>query len=341
MEIIENACIFEKDMKIKKIITRRFRESDNAYQLVFEWEDIFKTCLGASFSIDFNLLGMVNRLGKLYSYLPLTTRKPALIFEMNPCYRWTPFNNRPNIVTLLVDFYYRDEADLQSFYKAYNRNRLVLVSSAEVYEYLLSVKCPLPIEHLALSISDKYRISPETRFSKQFDVLLMGRQNPVLQSFLDKYVQSHPDLLVVSCRKEKGHWNYYDRFNRFYGCADTREGCMDLLRKSRIGLFSTKGMDGDHGPENLAYHGFSQVTPRLLEYMVTGNHVLTRYANNADTRFYELEKMFKNILCYEDFELEMNKALSTDVDMAAYSHYLEKHYTSVRVKQLLSIIEKL
>lgn len=317
-------------MQIKKIITKRFYQKHPALQLVYEWEEVFKRELNASYIIDFNNVTMAKKFGKLYNLFPLCTRKPALLVDMNPKDRITPHNNRSNVIPYIIDFYFKGEDDLNFFYKNYNKHKLIFISSIEVFEFLKSVNCPLNIEHLALSITDDLSITPDSHFDKEFDVLLMGRQNPVLTGWLERYRETHKDLRVVSCKREDGHYNYYDQNGVFMGNADEREGVIELLKKSRIGLYTTKGVDGDGMDDT---HGFSQVTPRFLEYIATGNHIIARYIKNSDSDFYEMNKICSNTVSYEDFERQVDNARKSEVDMKFYSNYLQKHYTSTRVKE--------
>lgn len=317
-------------MQIKKIITKRFYQKHHALQLVYEWEEVFKKELNASYSVDFNNLTLARLFGQYYDVFPLCTRKPALLMDMNPKDRITSHNNRSNVIPYIIDFYFKDEDDLRKFYSNYKKHKLVFISSIEVYEYLKSVDCPLNIAHLALSITDSLKITPDTRFKKDFDVLLMGRQNPILNRWLKQYMCTHQGLRVVSCKQENGHYNYYDQDGVFIGNADARNGVLNLLKRSRIGLYTTKGVDGDGMDDT---HGFSQVTPRFLEYIATGNHIIARYIKNSDTDFYEMNSICSNTETYADFEKQMDKARISEVDMRAYSDYLEKHYTSVRVKE--------
>lgn len=129
---------------------------------------------------------------------------------------------------------------------------------------------------------------------------------------------------------------YYTSKGECLGDINTREKYMGLMRKSRCALYSTPGVD-----EGKRTNGFNQITPRFLEFVSAGCHVISRYANNSDADFYEMEKFSMRADTYEDFERALDYARTTDVDMNAYSAYLEKHYTSVRVKQLQDIIKEI
>lgn len=329
-------------MEIKTILTRRLYADRKSYDLVYEWEDQLVEQFGASlgFCPTFEITKSTSPILKFlfncidYLYQPFVTNQLALIFEMNPAFRRSKSVNKKNIIPWVIDFYMKDKSELSTFYKLYSNHPLVLISSKEVYDFLIEKNCPLNICHLALSISDKLRITPDTKFEKFFDVLLMGRQNPILLDYLNRY-KENKKVLIVSCKKENGHFNYYTSDGLFVGNADNREDCLELLKKSRIGFYSTQGLDGDS--RSVRANGFSQVTPRFLEYLATGNHIIARYADNTDVDYFEMNKICPNIQCYEQFEEQMNRALFEPVDMRLYSDYLEKHYLSERVKYLKKI----
>ena len=211
-----------------------------------------------------------------------------------------------------------------------------MISSREAYDYLVSVKCPLNIRHLALSISDKYCIDDKTTFEKRYDVVMLGRQNKVLQEFLNEYSERHKELTYVYGKKEGRNFRYYDQDGLDLGTMSSRDDYMNLMKMSRIGMYATPAMDGGRTDTN----GFDQVTPRFLEYIVSGCHVLARYPKNSDTDYYELDKMSTRIDTYEQFEKAMDEMRYKEVDVARYAKYLANHYTSVRVHTLLKYLEE-
>ena len=83
---------------------------------------------------------------------------------------------------------------------------------------------------------------------------------------------------------------------------------------------------------------FHQVTPRFLELLAAGCHVICRYQKNSDTDFYELEKFSKSVDSYTEFENQLDLALSREIDVQMYTEYLKNHITSTRVEQLKDIL---
>ena len=323
-------------MKIFQILTNRSLNNGKDYGIVNEWEDIFSELLNAPLYYD-NWKRRDKTIFWKYPWLAsfFQTNEPTFTYVMLPIA--SPHgNNKKNIIPCMIDFFCRETNELQEFYRRYAKNPLVLISSREAYDYLVSVNCPLNIKHLALSISDKYRVTSNTKFTKEYDVVMLGRQNKVLMEFLEQYKEKHPDLTYVYGIKNGHKFSYRDSKGNDIGSLDSREEYMAMMRKSRVGLYATPGMDGGREHTN----GFNQVTPRFLEYIVNGCHVLARYPKNSDTDYYELDKMSTRIDTYEQFEEAMNKLRNKEVDVPFYSSYLEKHYTSVRVETLLKYLEE-
>ena len=163
---------------------------------------------------------------------------------------------------------------------------------------------------------------------------MVGRQNIVLQGYVEQYAKYHPKFKYVYRELKNGIFNYFSSDGECLGDINTREKYMALLRQSRAGLYSTPGIDGDEGRTN----GFNQVTPRFLELIVSGCHILSRYPHNPDTDYYELSKISTNVTSYEQFDNYMNEALHSEVDMNFYSDYIKKHYTSSRCHDLLTYL---
>lgn len=333
-------------MRIRTIISRRVYCTWRSWQLVYEWEDVFKKEMKiSSYSINFDV-GLSNRLGRcfkyLYNKLPIRwfwKHRPAFVFEMLPSGRLTNHNNSPYVVPCIIDWYLRSQDEINDFFKLFSNHKVIVITSKQVFQYLSSIPTPVPFAHLPLSLSDKWRITPNTVFKKDIDVVLMGRQNPVLLNWLKEYMKTHPNITVASSKREKDNYTYRTQDGEFVARAISREDCMGLLKRSKVNLYSTKGMDEDY--TDFKTNGFSQVTPRLFESIATGNHVIARYNRNEDTEYFELDKICPHTDCYQSFEAQMDYALNHPVDMKMYSQYLEKHYTSTRVKLLEDIIKTL
>ena len=327
-------------MKVERILSERNQDVHAWMDLVYEWEDIFSRELGIPLG-DAVSVAYGKWTGKLYRRMPGLLRLrapsvPAFRFEL-VLNLYCRAYNRKNIIPCIVDFYMRDRA--RDFINNYRHNPVVLVSSREACAYLEELGCTshVNVQHLALSLPDTYRLNPQDEPQKKYDLVLNGRQNPVLREYAQRYAKSHPDFLYVYCERNENDYIYRTSAGETLGNMRTREDYMQLLRQSRTGLYSTPGMDDP----TMRSQGFNQVTPRFLELLACGCHVIARYKENPDTEYYELNRFSPSVASYGQFEEAMDNARATAPDLAMYAAYLENHYTSRRAQELKSILEKL
>ena len=302
-----------------------------SWDLVFEWEDEMVNSIpnaklfhAKDFCIAdkpfFEILG--SEIGFNHNTL-LLHGENSFHFEMTAVARRNRIWNQSNISTCVIDFF-ATKNWLHTFYKMHNRVKQLYVSSKEVYDFLQTNNPEREVKHLPLTISDKYRISKDTKYDKQYDLVLVGRQSPTMMDYLHTYEKAHPITYVYRGKIDGNNFPYYANNGKFVGYGNTREEYFNLLRYSRTVMYSTPGID-----DGKQTNGFHQVTPRFLEAIASGCHVISQFIDNPDTDFFELDKMSQRVKCYKDFEKAMDYALSTPVDMQKYSQYLEKHYTSI------------
>lgn len=320
-------------MKITHIITQRTFSSTASSQIVYEWEDIIKDICHLQFINDnsFRLKRPIRKRPLIANLF--TTNKVALVFELLPSLHGGL--NKKNIVPYIIDFFIPKE-ELPQFYQAYRKNQLILISSKEVYDFLKQNNCPLPIAHCALSLPDQYINSLKDDIHKKYDLVMPGRCNSVLKEFALRYKQEHSDFsLVIEDPKEK--FRYVTVEGELVGYARSRKEYVELVKQSRIGLYSTPSMDVDDAAMART-KGFNQVTPKFLEYIAFGCHVIGRYPYNSDTEFYDLPSIVPHVDTYEGFARLIDKARTTEINKAEYLEYLCKHCTSTRAAQLLQIL---
>jgi hypothetical protein len=237
-------------------------------------------------------------------------------------------------VPIIIDF--PKSTDLNLFYRAYKNCKLVLIANLQAYNYLKQQQCPLNVHHLAQSIADKYKINPGAAFEKKFDVIVPGRVDSVLLGFLKQYEQKFPDIECLYRDYVNEEFVYISGKTGARYSGHGREDYMELLRASKATLYSTVGIDGDE----VRTGGFSPVTPRFLEMVSAGCHIIARYPANEETAYFELDKICASCEDYAKFENELTKALKGNgPDLKLYESYLANHYTSVRAKQLQDILE--
>lgn len=320
-------------MDLKQIISRRFYYSkSHALDIVYEWEDVISKEMRCSLVG----LSMIQRAYRRFHVFPtfFSTYKNSFYYVINAKDEDLPINKN-NIIPCIIDFFLNDD-QLQHFYSIHSKNKLLLLSTPFDYEYLLQKKCPIPIALMAYSLSDIYAIEGKT-FNKKYDIVLAGRQDPLLYSFFKEYIKKHPDVSYVE--RGKGvdiRLQYYLNNKTSLGVIETREGYMDLLSQGRVSLYGTQGYVGDG-----VTTGFYHVTPRFLELVACGCQILAHYPECPDSKYYQLSDFSPSIESYEQFEYYMDKAIRTPVDISKYSEYLKKHYTSTRIAQLKKLLKAL
>lgn len=325
-------------MTIEQVLTRRGIGQNYAQPIIYEWEDIIAQEMNACVAPYSLLYRVANRL-KIHSTL-FGPHKNVFRFVNNGRDYDEPMNSK-HIIPCVIDFFEKGE-QLKDFYNKHSKNKIVLVSSPFDYQYLKKNKCPINIGLFAYSLSDKYK-NKFLKVEKKYDIVLTGRQDPLLYSFFKEYVKKRPNVTYVKRGKDlendsKKTKEYYVNGQECLGAIETRDEFMHLQALGRATLYGVQGyLDG-------YTKGFYHMTPHFLEIIASGSHVLAHYPtgdNGVDAQYYEFDKFSSSIESYEEFESAMDKALSSDIDINMYSTYLKKHYTSTRVKELREILGSL
>ncbi|WP_026520201.1 hypothetical protein [Butyrivibrio sp. FCS006] len=326
-------------MDLHQIYSRRNISGQNyAQPIIYEWEDVIASEMNIPITQYPTIYRVINKLG-IHNTL-CGPMKHTFRFVVNGRDYDEPMNNK-YVIPCIIDFFERDN-QLQEFYNKHSKNKIVLLSSPFDYEYLKENNCPLNIGLFAYSLSDKYAISKK-KPEKKYDIVLTGRQDPLLYSFFLEYIKRHPDVTYVKRGQELDNdvsktKNYYLNGIECIGSIDTREDFMKLQSQGRVTLYGVQGYLGGYTK------GFYHMTPHFLEIIACGCHVIARYPKGkegVDAQYYEFDKFSPSIESYEEFECTIDKALNNDVDSDMYSSYLQKHYTSVRVETLKELLNGL
>lgn len=323
-------------MTLKQIFTRRFFPRQNyAQSIIYEWEDDISKIMNIPVVGIPSYFQIANRY-RIHNTL-LGPQKDTFRYVINGRDNDEPMNNK-HIIPCIIDFFEQGD-DLQDFYRKHSKNRIVLVSSPFDYQYLLENNCPIKIGLFPYSLSDRYSIKSRI-IEKKYDIVLTGRQDPLLYSFFLEYVKRHPDVTYVKRGKElendtnktKG---YYLNGRDLLGAIQSREDFMRLQSLGKVTLYGVQGYIPGFT------EGFYHMTPHFLEIIACGCHVIAHYpsgSNGIDAQFYEFDKFSPSVNTYDEFEVAMDAALSSEVDLDLYSSYLKKHYTSVRAKELEELL---
>ncbi len=318
-------------MRLEGILTQRAWEKRVSFDLVYAWEDVFARELAIPLVARNRLAEAVFRRLPGSHAVP-TGKKHLLLTEMEPMPGKNTYN-RPQVIPYWIDFFLR-EPSLPMLVRSYNACPAVFVSSREAYDFLRKQDTGLPLRHLALSLPDS--VLTEHLPEKRYDVALMGRPDAVLGDFFKRYAAEHPCTYVYR-KMEQGRFLYYDQTGACLGDVDDHVKFMDLMRRCRVGLYATPGLDDPDGRTR----GFSQVTPRFLEYLSAGCHVLMRYRTNPDTDYYGLRSFCPSVETYDVFEKTLTGFLRRPVDMDRNREYLARHTTSARARELQQTLSRL
>lgn len=324
------------DMELSQLFSKRNNSGQNyAQPIIYEWEDEISKEMNIpirKYPFVYKLLNRLNIHKSLFGPNKYTFR-----YVINGRDNDEPMNSK-YVVPCIIDFF-ENENMLLEFYQKHSNNKVIFVSSPFDYYYLKRNNCPVRVELLPYSIPDKYG-SLESEIEKKYDIVLTGRQDPILYSFFVKYIKHHPNVTYVKRGKDLDNdmtktKDYYLNGKECIGAINTRDEFMRLQASGKVTLYGVQGYIDD------ATKGFFHMTPHFLEIIACYCHVLIHYPQGpegVDAQFYEFDKFSPSINTYEDFEKAMNLALNTDIDTDKYSTYLQKHYTSNRVKQIKEIL---
>ncbi len=324
-------------MVLKQVYSKRKADGQNyAQPIIYEWEDDIAREMGLPIVSYPSFYRGVNHFN-IHSSL-IGPRKNSFRFVTNGRDYDEPMNNG-HIIPCIIDFFEKGD-QLQDFYRKHSKNKLILVSSPFDYYYLKDNNCPINIGLFAYSLSDKYVVLDNVK-EKKYDIVLTGRQDPLLYSFFKEYVKKHPNVTYVKRGKEIDNdssktMEYYLNGKECLGAIETREEFIRLQSDGRVTLYGLQGYIEGFS------RGFYHMTPHFLEIIACGCHVLAHYPSGKDgidAKYYEFEKFSPSIETYEQFESAMDCALNTEVDYNKYSEYLKKHYTSTRVRELKILLK--
>ena len=331
----------EMERKLDKILTRRKTASlCPSFKIVFEWEDIILSHLNLSLKYDrkwhhifFNRFEK-NGLTGIFQSLVFPKSSLSLFFVMTAVPKGACLLNK-NTIPVIIDFWLKEE-DLTAFYDAYKHSPLVLLTNAEVYEFLKKNNCLLNIEHWPLSFPDQYKLDRTENYVKEYEFCIFGRPNPFFIRLLNEYCEKNPDFIYIMNNGDISHRMYITNKGVFVAEDTGRQSYLEMIRKTKITCYTTPGLD----EAKVETSQFNQVTPRLFEMLCGGCHVIGHYPDSADTQYYQLKSIVPNVDNYEQFESTLNNMRKTPADISKIKDFMSKHYTSTRLLMLKSILRK-
>lgn len=325
--------------KLKYILSERGVKGHLAsYQTVYEWENIILDELELTLKCDKNWHYKVYR---RFEKNNIVNTYHAFIKERNDINIRFLMGAHPqqfcildrNTIPVIIDFWLPEHV-LESFYNSYKRCPLVLVTSAEAFEYLKQHNCPFPVEHWPLSLPDTFEVGYT---QKIYDFCLIGRTNPFFVRMIERYAEENSDFTYVVNHGETDNREFYSNKGDFIAKDTGRSSYIDIIRKSKITVYTTPGMDEAKKETS----DFNQVTPRVMEMIAGGCYVISRYPDNPDTRYYDLDRVTCKVESYDEFKAAMDRyraAPPRNTDEC--NAYIAKHNTTSRVRMLKDILAK-
>lgn len=324
---------------LKAILSQRAYTNYPSFKIVYEWEDILAKGLNVPIlqegSFKFKFFRRFEKYGLVELYHSLVHKHDLKLRFVMQAKKEKQCALDCNTIPVIIDFWL-EEKDLESFYAAYKHCPLVLVTSAEVVEFLKKYNCPLPIEHWPLSYPDIYKMDVAEMKEKIYDFCIFGRPNPFFIRLLDEYCAKHPDFTYIHSEGTEKQRSFVDHTGKVIMVDTGRKSYLNMISKTKISCYTTPGID-----ESKTITGrFNQVTPRLFEMLTNGCSVIGHYPDNADTRYYELSSIIPNVDIYDEFEYALNVLRAKPLDFSKIAAYMERHYTSTRVDMLKKILKK-
>lgn len=335
-------------MLLERIFTDRHFQTWPSWQIVYEWEDEIAEALQLPLvnsptlnMIHHKINGLDNRLYKGKFNTALNTINPikpayqklkgsSLYFEMAPRF-YDSFSNGTNTIPILIDFW--DKKNVSKIVERYNKCQQILVTSLEVLQFLALYISEEKLIHFPMSLPTKHRLNADFEVEKKYDIVLSGRTNPVLAEYIKEFVSTHKDVEYL-VQVERGGKLYYESNKRgVIGEFNSREAYLALMSAAKVSFYSTPGIDG--GEHRTA--GFNPVTPRFFELLTSACHVIARYPDTVETRFFEMNSICPSANNYDTFNLQLTKALNSPIPVYKNSQYMSAHYTANRIDILKNI----
>lgn len=322
------------------IVSERKYNKWASWHVVYEYEDIFSKYIKLKIHKNIFFILFKKIKNTIFYHSPILIKK---IFEKkkfsfdgkecNLCFVMNandyPLYCKKNYIPIFLDF---SVECIEKISEATKNIPFFWVTSFDIYKKFIE-KGVSNIYYIPLSVSDKYY--KEEIPNKYIDVIQLGRKNSVLHTYMLKYCEKNKDVEYVYQSNGK-QLTYYSTVKGNIGSLNTRDEYMNLLSSCRVSLVSTPGKDSSRDFGNIDF-----VTPRFYESAANYCYMLGRYSENEETDRLNISGICKNIVDYEQFERELDNYLkaSSFLKKQEYYSFLQKNITSVRVAEVLSILE--
>jgi hypothetical protein len=325
-------------MKFKTILTNRSYQKWPSWHIIHEWEDELAKSLDLSLKDmplkdnfvrkNFRRIDAKFFNGRLemnfYSAYNFHSKK-SLYFEINT-QKYRGYFNKKSTIPIIIDFW--DKKNIEKVKKNYAVSPYLFITSLEVIDFFKQNNFQNKLIHFPMSLPSIYSLKPDRSFIKKYDIIIAGRKNPKLWEYLKRYEIKFPNIEYIYQVQQNKELYYTSNKKGIIGKYHERFEYMKLIESSKVGFYSTPGIDGGE----LRTNGFNPVTPRLFELLAGGCHIISRHPKNIETDYYKLDSICPSIISYEHFEKELNDALHSAQPIKKNADYLIDYYTAKNVE---------
>lgn len=309
----------EPPPRIRSIITTRYRSNWPTWQMVHEWEDVLATVLAAP-------LRPIGETCMLPDPDCLPGNYDLLFLQLAGELRY--YADNPQLIPIVMDLW-RD--DFPEFLLLAPCFKLIFVTSLQAFQEL-SPHLP-QLHYLPFSLADQHLNRPLA--ARDIDIIHYGRRNPLLEKHMVRLLTERPELHYVTTEAFDAEQKVriYSNMQGSLGESDSRTTFMSLLDRSKISLVSTVGMDGSRQTG-----GIDPISPRFLESMAAGCHLVGRIPENLEFRNDAISGCCHAVDSYENFKTTVLSLLATTDAQPDYRQLLCERLTSSLVPRILEAL---
>lgn len=309
--------------QIRSIITTRYRSNWPTWQMVHEWEDILATILAVPFRSvgESCMIPDPDCLDHNFDLIFLQLASELRYYSAN-C----------QLIPIVMDLW-RDDFD--DFLQRASQFKLFFVTNLQAYQELSPV---LPnLRYLPFSLADQYFEQPLPE--KDIDVIQYGRRNPLLEQYMSRLLGEYPETHYITTEAFDNEKlvRIYSNKQGDLGVSESRTTFMNLLKRCKISLVSTVGMDGSRDTG-----GIDPVSPRFLESMAAGCHLVGRIPANDEFVQSGVYGLCYHIDSYQGFKQTILALLANNRTVAScYQGILQERLTSALPARILQELSTL
>lgn len=315
-------------MKISGIYSLRDIKKEVFRDVVYEWEDDISVLENIPVVNIKNNIGMQGfglkirqRIDRNVKFHRLDTSKPVYVAFITVLSDLLYFNSK-NCIPIFLDIAL---SNIGYILKKFTSDSPFCITIYDFYKALELSNSDINYYYMPLMISDRWKDTFLN--SRPFDLIQVGRKNEILHKYALEFVNKFPQYNYVYSDNlgTLGELYYFSTSNGEIGSADTREQYMDLLKKSKICVLSSPGIDN---PKPWL-KGMDFPTPRFYEAAISGCSLLGRISTHEEFSIQKVSEVVVNVSSYEEFEQNALEMLEDRSDKkSVIESFADSHLTS-------------